>query len=206
MLVKRKESYMLERFRVSSKTKLRVFLYTLVIAVLLSGLLMAFKKALSFHDANTINFRSPIVLRNPVVIAKRQAPKPIIIEVYIKEPVCEWNRKCVEAYIEFVARGDKRFIDWAKFAANWEGGYSSQLAQQNWADSHGSEKGSFGQFQFGKPTYDQYCEANSNWQMDWKAQTRCAKKIWDLGLAHDKWVNTTNKYLSERGLNKLSLK
>lgn len=200
---------MLKLSRPSGKTKLKALLFTLIIVIVCSTLLIAFKKALSFHDANTVSFQFPLVLttRKIIVIEERKKPAPLVITVYVKEPVCDWNRECVEDYIEFVGRGDTRFVEWAKFTANYEGGYNSQLAQQNWADSHSNgDKGSFGQFQFGKGTYDDHCEDSSNWQMDWKAQTRCAKTIWDKGIAHDTWFNTTNKYLSEKGLNKLSFK
>lgn len=194
----------MKRLHISSKTKLKALLVTLILVVLTGTLLMALKKALSFHDANTVVIQSPVVFRKAVVISKREKPKPVVLTVYVKEPVCEWSKECVEAYIEFVGENDTSFIKWAKYTANWEGGYHSQLSQQNWQDSHGSEKGSFGQFQFGKPTYDQYCEDSANWQMDWRAQTRCAKKIWDKGIAHNTWFNTTNKYLSEMGLRRLS--
>lgn len=199
----------MKRLHVSGKTKLKALLVTLILVIVCSTLLMALKKALSFHDANTVTIQSPVVLtmRKIVVIEERKKPDPLVITVYVKEPTCEWSRECVEAYIEFVGKSDTRFIEWAKFAANYEGGYSSQLAQQNWSDSHSNgEKGSFGQFQFGKGTYEDHCEESSNWQMDWKAQTRCAKVIWDKGIAHDTWFNTTNKYLSEKGLNRLSFK
>lgn len=193
----------MKRLHLSGKTKLAILLVSVLLAVLVGILLITIEKTARWFDANTVSFQSPIVLRKAIVINKRTKPKPVVQTVYVKEPVCEWSRGCVEAYIEFVGEGDISFIDWAKYTANWEGGYASQLSQQNWQDSHGSEKGSFGQFQFGKPTYDHYCEDSSNWQMDWKSQTRCAKKIWDEGNAHNTWWNTTNKYLSERGLNRL---
>lgn len=200
---------MLKLSRPSGRTKLKALLITLTLVVLVASLSVAFRKALSFRDANTISFQFPLVLttRDIIVIRERQKPKPIVITVYVKEPICTWDKACVESYIDFVAKGDTRFSQWAKFAANYEGGYQSQLAQQNWADSHSNgDKGSFGQFQFGKGTYEDHCEPNKNWQMDWKAQTRCAKTIWDKGIAHSTWFNTTNKYLTERGLNRLSFK
>lgn len=194
----------MKRLHLSGKTKLTILLVLLALVFLAGISAFATKKTVSFFNANTVEFRSPLVLRSFVVVSKRKAPPVKVETVYVKEPTCEWSRECVEAYIEFVGEDDTSFIEWAKYTASWEGGYHSQLSQQNWQDSHGSEKGSFGQFQFGKPTYDQYCEDSTNWQMDWKAQTRCAKKIWDKGIAHNTWFNTTNKYLSEMGLRRLS--
>lgn len=195
----------MNRLKLSGKTKLTILLVSVFLAVLTGILLITIEKTVSWFDANTVSFQSPVVFRKAVVVTKRVKPKPEIITVYVKEPVCDWNRECVEAYIEFVGQSDTRFIDWAKYTALHEGGYRSQLSQQNWADSHSNgDKGSFGQFQFGKGTYFDHCEESENWQMDWKAQTRCAKAIWDKGIAHNTWWNTTNKYLSEKGLGRLS--
>lgn len=173
------------------------------------GVLTGVEKTARWFDSNTLEVRSPIKLvrQSVLVIEKRTKPKPEVKTIYVKEPNCEWDRECVESYIDFVAQGDLKFADWAKFTANWEGGYRSQYEQVNATDSHSNgEKGSFGQFQFGKGTYDDHCEPSDNWKMDWKAQTRCAKVIWDKGIAHDTWFNTTNKYLSQKGLSRLSSK
>lgn len=171
--------------------------------VLLTGV----EKTARWFDSNTLEVRSPIKIERQkvIVIEKREKLRPIVETVYVKEPSCEWSRECVEAYIDFVAKGNTAFADWAKFVSLHEGGYRSQLSQQNWADSHSNgDKGSFGQFQFGKGTYFDHCEESENWQMDWKAQTRCAKAIWDKGIAHNTWWNNTNRYLSERGISKLA--
>lgn len=187
------------------KIALAISFGLVLLAATMYGVLSVAEKTARWFDSNTLEVRSPIVLRKPVVVEKREELKPIVEKVYIKEPSCEWSRECVEAYIDFVAKGNTAFADWAKFVSLHEGGYKSQLSQQNWADSHSNgEKGSFGQFQFGKGTYFDHCEESDNWQMDWKAQTRCAKTIWDKGIAHNTWWNTTNKYLSEKGLSKLA--
>jgi len=171
------------------------------------GVLTGVEKTARWFDSNTLEVRSPIKFQSVVVIHQRGKLKPVVETVYVKEPTCEWSKECVEAYIDFVAQGDTRYSDWAKFTANWEGGYNDQYGQVNATDSHSNgEKGSFGQFQFGKGTYADHCEENANWKMDWRAQTRCSKVIWDKGMAHNTWFNTTNKYLSERGLSRLSLK
>jgi len=176
-----------------------------LLAATMYGVLTVAEKTARWFDSNTLEVRSPIKLQSVVVVKPRGKLKPVVLTVYVKEPTCEWSRECVEAYIDFVAQGDSTFADWAKFTASWEGGYRSQDSQRNMADSHSNgEIGSFGQFQFGKGTYADHCEDSTNWQMDWKAQTRCAKAIWDKGIAHDTWWNTTNKYLSERGINKLA--
>lgn len=192
--------------KINKKIILAIFtpaLLALMGYVLLTGV----EKTARWFDLNTLEVRSPIKIESQkvIVIEKRTRPKPEVKTVYVKEPTCEWSKECVEAYIDFVAKGDSAFADWAKFTANWEGGYRSQYEQVNATDSHSNgEKGSFGQFQFGRGTYEDHCEESGNWKMDWKAQTRCAKVIWDKGIAHNTWWNTTNKYLSEKGLSKLA--
>lgn len=187
--------------------RIKILAILITLAVVCLGVLIGIQRVARWFDYNTLEVRSPIVFRSAVVITARKKLEPLVREVYVKEPTCEWSKECVERYIDFVAKGDKAFAEWAKFTANWEGGYREQYAQVNATDSHSNgEMGSFGQFQFGKGTYEDHCEENANWKMDWKAQTRCAKTIWDKGIAHSTWWNTTNKYLSEKGLNKLSLK
>lgn len=126
-------------------------------------------------------------------VSRIEKPKPGVV-VKTKVLSCDWSQTCVEAYIDEVADGDERFAVWAKFAASKEGGYISQFYQWNKTDSHSDgRQGSFGQFQFGQGTYEDHCEPNDNWQMDWRAQTRCAKKIWDSGysLVKNTWYLTT---------------
>ena len=171
------------------------------------GLLLSLvaNRVSTWFNYNTLEIRSPIKIQSIVVITPREKLKPIIKTVYVKEPTCDWSKECVEKYIDFVAKGDIRYSKWAKFAANWEGGYRSQADQENMSDSHSNgDVGSFGQFQFGRGTYFDHCEPNDNWKMDWKAQTRCSKTIWDKGIAHNTWFNTTNKFLSDTGLNSLA--
>lgn len=186
-------------------TKIKILAFLVTLAIIGIGVLIGANKLARWFDYNTLQVRSPIRFQSVVVITKRGKPQPVVKTVYVKEPVCDWSRECVEAYIDFVAKGDSAFADWAKFTAKHEGNYISQDYQRNMNDHHDNgDVGSFGQFQFGKGTYKDRCEPNDNWQMDWKAQTRCAKKIWDMGEAHDRWVNTTNKYLNEKGLSKLA--
>lgn len=188
------------------KLRIKILAFLITLAVIGIGVLIGVSKLARWFDSNTLRVQLPISVekRGMFVIEKR---KPLVQTAFVKEPTCEWSKVCVEKYIDFVAKGDKKFAEWAKFTANWEGGYRSQYEQVNATDSHSNgELGSYGQFQFGKGTYDDHCEPNSNWKMDWKAQTRCAKTIWDKGMAHNTWWNTTNKYLSEKGINKLSMK
>jgi len=188
-----------------TKRKIKILAVLMTLAIIGIGVLIGINKLASWFDYNTLQVRSPIRFQSVVVITKRGKPQPVVKTVYVKEPVCEWSRECVESYIDFVAKGDSQFASWAKFTANWEGGYRGQYEQVNATDSHSNgEVGSYGQFQFGKGTYEDHCEENTNWKMDWKAQTRCAKAIWDKGIAHDTWYNTTNKYLSDTGLNSLA--
>lgn len=185
--------------------KFKILASLLTLAIIGIGVLIGVSKLARWFDYNTLQVRSPVRFQSVVVISKRGEVKPIVETVYIKEPNCEWSRECVESYIDFVAKGDAKFSSWAKFAANWEGGYRSQYDQVNATDSHSNgEMGSFGQFQFGRGTYFDHCEPNDNWKMDWKAQTRCSKTIWDKGIAHNTWFNTTNKFLSDTGLNSLA--
>lgn len=190
--------------KINKKIVLAIFTPALL-AITGYGVLTGIEMTARWFDSNTLEVRSPVKIQSVVVITKRQKLRPIVETVYVKEPTCEWSKECVEAYIDFVAQGDMKFADWAKFTANWEGGYRSQFEQVNASDSHSNgETGSFGQFQFGRGTYSDHCEESDNWKMDWKSQTRCAKTIWDKGIAHDTWFNTTNKYLSEKGLSKLA--
>ena len=200
------------------KIKAKAVIATLLILAVMLGLVIVSGLMLVGKIANRLQYTFERyeyqVNVMPVVVdigwrgfvTRKIKPIPGVL-VKTEVVTCEWSRECVEAYIAEVANGDKEYLDWAIFAANVEGGYVSQLAQQNWADSHSDgEKGSFGQFQFGKGTYEDYCEPNANWQMDWRAQTRCSKIIWDRGgnLVHNTWYLTTNKYLKAKGSSTLS--
>lgn len=136
----------------------------------------------------------------PVAWAEETQEPRVTVEKVINTKSCDWSRECVEAYIDEIAEGDKLFSSWAKFAANNEGGFGSQFDQANYSDVHTSGKiGSFGQFQFGEDTYKANCEATKNWKMDWKAQARCAKKLFDEGSYKSHWFNTTNAWLEVIG-------
>lgn len=197
---------MLKTFR--TKLRLIVALTYLVLLGLSIGLL-----SIVVRD---YDFQSPIVItRQPVMVRKPEA-KPVVLlpsgfasaqeikdprDLPIKDNDCEWSKECVESYIRYIFRDDSEGMKWALFTSENEGGYRSQWSQHNPTDLHSSGKvGSFGQFQFGEDTYNDHCEPNVNWKMSWKSQVRCARVIWDKGIAHNTWYLTTNKYLSTYGL------
>lgn len=177
------------------------------VSTLSLGIASATSAVSSWFDSNTIRRQNVLELsmkvQKPFVVeARRQVPA--YLETTKTEHVeCSWSRECVESYIEAVGGDDGRFIDWAKFTARHEGGYRDQWSQYNSADSHSNgQTGSWGQFQFGEGTYSDHCEASANWKMDWRAQTRCAKKIWDRSyeLAKNTWWVNTNRWEQENNL------
>ena len=108
----------------------------------------------------------------------------------------------VRAYISEVFADDSRGARWALFVA-WNEGVSFNKGYRefdpnavNGSDIHADgEVGSYGVWQFGKATYNHWCEPTEDWRTDWKAQTRCAKKLWDKGLAFDTWYNNSQAFL-----------
>lgn len=141
-----------------------------------------------------------LIANFPIAWAQEEVNSPIVVEKVVNTKSCEWSKECVDAYIDEIAGENKLFASWGKFAANNEGGYADQFSQANYSDVHENGKiGSFGQFQFGEDTYKANCETSRNWKMDWKAQARCAKKLFEQGSYKSHWFNTTNAWLQKIG-------
>lgn len=121
--------------------------------------------------------------------------------VELKGEEIEFNDE-VRNYIKEVFNDDPRALKWALFTS-WNEGITFKNGHReydplavNGSDKHANGvTGSFGIWQFGKPTYDHWCEKSQSWTSDWKAQTRCAKKIWDSGKAFATWRVNSNAFL-----------
>jgi hypothetical protein len=121
---------------------------------------------------------------------KKQEEKPV-----------DFNTE-VKSYIQEVFADDERGQKWALFTA-WNEGITFKRGYRefdphavNNNDIHANgEVGSFGVWQFAKATYSHWCEPTEDWKTNWKAQTRCARKIWDSGVAFSTWKVNSDKFL-----------
>jgi hypothetical protein len=196
-----------KKWREAKKTKVVISIVPIVITALFlvlkaitlqtNNITFVYPKVIDVYESST---GLVINLNRPVIFIRRAFASPLAEKVNVI--TCDWSKECVEAYIEEVGGDDKVFISWAKYVSAHEGGYKSQFDQANYKDIHVTASGevfvgSFGQFQFGEPTYKSNCEESKNWKMDWRAQTRCAKKLFDQGSYKSHWLNNTNGWLDQ---------